>query len=50
MNYKIKQKYLTKHFDSSLINKKKKKMVKKKGFNQWGDDDFEDFDIKDEKL
>jgi len=30
--------------------KKKKKMVKKKGFNQWDDDDFEDFDIKDEKL
>ena len=31
--------------------KKKKKMVKKKGFNQWGDDDeYEDFDVKDEKL
>ena len=31
-------------------DKKKKKMVKKKGFDQWGDDDLEDFDIKDEKL
>jgi len=30
--------------------KKKKKMVKKKGFNQWGDEDFDDFNIKDEKL
>ena len=30
--------------------KGKKKMVKKKGFNQWGDDDFEDFNLKDEKL
>jgi len=29
---------------------KKKKMVKKKGFDQWGDDDVEDFNLKDEKL
>ena len=30
--------------------KKKKKMVKKKGFDQWDEEDFDDFNIKDEKL
>jgi len=29
---------------------KKKKMIKKKGFDQWGNDDMEDFNLKDEKL
>jgi len=31
-------------------DKKKKKMIKKKGFNQWGDEEWDDFDVKDEKL